>query len=122
MTHVRTQLLLLSTGAFVWLTPRAAAADAVTDWNEHAVVATKGGTGAGGSGVALDSNFGARIDAITQRAVFDAVNSILHFSEGSYDYAGSHTGSAEAAAAQAAHDVLLALLPDPATDPAADAR
>jgi hypothetical protein len=99
-----------------------AAADAVTDWNTNAVLATKGFNGTTGVGVTLDSNLSTRIEAIAGRAVFDAVNSVRHFNDGHYYYAASNSGVAEAAAAQAAHDVLLAQLPNPATDASADAR
>lgn len=97
-------------------------ADAVTDWNEIAVKATKGFNGVTGAGVALDSNLGSRIEAIEARAVFDAINSIDHFSDRSYYYTARNSGSPVAAAAQAAHDALLAQLPDPAANAAADSR
>ncbi len=99
-----------------------ASADAVTDWNQFAIEATKGFNGTTGAGVTLDSNLGSRIDAIVERAVFDAVNSIDHFVSGNYFYTANNSGSAAAAAATAAHDVLLGLLPNPATDTTADAR
>jgi len=97
-------------------------ADAVTDWNQYIVAATKGGNGVAGTGVTLDSAVSGRIEAIAGRAVFDAINAIDHFSAGAYYYNGAGSGSAAAAAAQAAHDVMLATFPDPAADPAADAR
>ncbi|QWF72050.1 vanadium-dependent haloperoxidase [Methylomonas paludis] len=97
-----------------------AAADAVTDWNLNAIKATKGvdpaqGTG-GTASIALNSNVATRIEAISSRAVFDAVNAINHFSANTYYYSGSFSSgvsanSASAAAAQAAHDVLLGTLP-----------
>lgn len=94
------------------------AADAVTDWNLYATLATKGATSttAGNKSIALNSNVATRIDAIAARAVFDAVNSISHFSKTSYYYSGSPSitptaKSASAAAVQAAHDVLLGALP-----------
>jgi hypothetical protein len=97
-------------------------ADAVTDWNEYAVQATKGFNGTNGTGAVLASNFASRIDAIVGRAVFDAVNSIDHFLPEGYYYSADNTGSASAAAAQAAHDVLLAQLPNPSVDTTADVR
>jgi hypothetical protein len=99
-----------------------ARADAVTDWNAITIEATKGFTGAGSTGLTLDSNLGSRISAIEARAVFDAINAIEHFSERSYYYAVEGTGSAEAAAAQAAHDVILAQLPDPTSDASVDVK
>lgn len=98
-------------------------ADAVTDWNEYAVLATKGATSltTGNKSIALNSNVATRIDAIAARAVFDAVNAVDHFSAKSYYYNGKASitgitpGSAQAAAAQAAHDVLFGTLPTAAT-------
>jgi hypothetical protein len=115
-------LVAVSVVVAVWLSAFAASADTVTDWNEAAIKATKGFNGTTGAGVTLDSNLASRIEAIEARAVFDAVNSIDHFVAGSYYTAGSYSGSAAAAAAVAAHDVLVAALPDPASDPTADAR
>jgi hypothetical protein len=117
--HVLAVALALSAGA--WASP--SFADVVTDWNEHAVRATKGFNGTASSGVTpLDSNLSSRILAIEARAVFDAVNAIEHFSPRSYYYNAAHTGSPDAAAAQAAHDVLAAQLPNPAVDATVDAR
>ena len=101
-----------------------ARADLVTDWNQYSIEATKGFNGSTtvGAGVALDTNYGSRLEAIEARAVFDAVNSIDHLSKGHYYYSASNSGSAAAAAATAAHDVVLAELPNPAADPTADAR
>lgn len=97
-----------------------AAADTVTDWNKYTAWATKGATSltTGTAGIAQNSNVATRIAAIEARAVFDAVNAINHFSPGSYYYsspapAGVTANSAAAAAAQAAHDVLLGVLPNP---------
>jgi len=94
-------------------------ADAVTDWNEYTLLATKGATSlsTGDKKIALNSNVATRLHAIEARAVFDAVNAADHFSPQSYDYDGSASpggltaNSAAAAAAQAAHDVLLGALP-----------
>jgi len=80
-----------------------AEANIVTDWNLITVNATKTG--------GLNSNFGTRIDAIEAIAVYDAVNSIRHFGT-PYLYNGANSGSAQAAAAQAAHDVLVHYFPD----------
>ena len=110
----------LTTAGFFSVSP--SRADAVTDWNQFTIEATKGFNGTAGAGVVLDTNLGARIDAIEARAVFDAVNSIDHFNSGSYYYSASNSGSAGAAAAQAAHDVILGELPNPATDATADPR
>ncbi|MFO0687853.1 MAG: vanadium-dependent haloperoxidase [Myxococcota bacterium] len=118
----RRRLSALYAAAGLLLTTVQASADVVTDWNEIAVKATKGFNGISGTGVTLDSNLSSRVHAIEGRAVFDAANAVLHFSPASYAYVGSHSGSAEAAVAQAAHDVLLGLLPAPASDPAADPR
>jgi hypothetical protein len=93
-----------------------ASADAITDWNEYAIKATKGFDGTTGVGVGLASNVATRIEAIAARAAFDAVNAIDQFSPRGYHYEVRTTGSAPAAAAVAVHDVLLAQLPDATVD------
>jgi len=80
-----------------------ASADVITDWNLITVNATK-------VAPALNSNLGSRIDAIEAIAVYDAVNSIKQFGT-AYHYFSPNTGSAQAAAAQAAHDVLVNYFP-----------
>jgi hypothetical protein len=79
-----------------------AAADVITDWNQTTLSATKTG--------GLNSNLGTRIDAIEAIAVYDAVNSIRQFGT-PYHYYVTYSGSAQAAAAQAAHDVLVNYFP-----------
>jgi hypothetical protein len=98
-----------------------ASADTVTDWNKYTIWATKGAISpaTGTASIAQNSNVATRIEAIEARAVFDAVNAIHHFSANSYYFsspvpAGISANSAAAAAAQAAHDVLLGTLPNPA--------
>lgn len=80
-------------------------ADVVTDWNLITLNATK-------VAPALNSNLGTRVDAIEAIAVYDAVNSVLQFGT-PYSYYNPSAGpsSAEAAAAQAAHDVLVSFFP-----------
>jgi hypothetical protein len=80
-----------------------ASADVITDWNLITLNATK-------VAPALNSNLGSRIDAIEAIAVYDAVNSIKQFGT-PYHYYSPNTGSAQAAAAQAAHDVLANYFP-----------
>jgi len=80
-----------------------ASADVITDWNLITLNATK-------VAPALNSNLGSRIDAIEAVAVYDAVNSIKHFGT-PYHYYVPGSGSAQAAAAQAAHDVLVYYFP-----------
>ena len=80
-----------------------ASADVITDWNLITVNATK-------VAPALNSNLASRIDAIEAIAVYDAVNSIRQFGK-PYLYFVPNTGSAQAAAAQAAHDVLVNYFP-----------
>ena len=89
-----------------------ASADVITDWNLITLNATK-------VAPALNSNLGSRIDAIEAIAVYDAVNSLKHFGT-PYHYYAPNTGSAQAAAAQAAHDVLVNYFPgqQPALDAA----
>ena len=62
---------------------------------------------------AQNSNLASRIHAIEAVAVYNAVNSVLHFGTPYGGFAGSATvpASAEAAAAQAAHDVLANYFP-----------
>jgi hypothetical protein len=79
-----------------------ASADVITDWNLITLNATKTG--------GLNSNLGSRIDAIEAVAVYDAVNSIKQFGT-PYHYYTPDSGSAQAAAAQAAHDVLVNYFP-----------
>jgi len=95
-------------------------ADAVTDWNEYTILATKGATSLsdGNKSIALNSNVATRLHAIEARAVFDAVNAVDHFSrKGYYSQESAAPGgltahSASAAAAQAAYDVLVGALPN----------
>ncbi len=81
-----------------------AAANVITDWNKITVAATKI--------AGFNSNLGSRIEAIEAIAVYDAVNAVRHFGT-PYHYAAKAKGpaSAEAAAAQAAHDVLVNYFP-----------
>jgi membrane-associated phospholipid phosphatase len=102
-----TYLLAFALAALA-LTINPAAADVVTDWNQITVAATKTG--------GLNSNLGTRIDAIEAIAVYDAVNSINR-SGTPYHYFSppASPALAEAAAAQAAHDVLVNYFPAQAT-------
>lgn len=120
----RSHQLAATVAAAAFLTTSAAFADAVTDWNQYTVEASKGfdGSTTTGAGVALDTNVGSRLEAIEARAVFDAVDSIDHFNDGHYYYTANNSGSAAAAAVTAAHDVILGELPNPATDTTADSR
>ncbi|HAB18697.1 MAG TPA: vanadium-dependent haloperoxidase [Verrucomicrobiota bacterium] len=94
----------LLTSISVKLLSISVSADVITDWNKIAVDATKTG--------GLNSNLGTRVGAIEAAAVYDAVNSIRQFGT-PYQYytPPSDPASAEAAAAQAAHDVLAATFP-----------
>jgi hypothetical protein len=81
-----------------------ASADVITDWNLITVNATKTG--------GFNSNLGTRVDAIEAVAVYDAVNSINRIGKPYHFHASSaRPASAEAAAAQAAHDVLVNYFP-----------
>jgi hypothetical protein len=79
-----------------------APADVITDWNLITVNATKT--------AGQNSNLGSRTDAIEAIAVYDAVNSIRQFGT-PYHYYVTNSGSAQAAAARAAHDVLVNYFP-----------
>ncbi len=83
-------------------------ANVITDWNLITVSATKT--------AGLNSNLGSRIDAIEAVAVYDAVNAVLRAGS-PYHYATPATLPAlpEAAAAQAAYDVLVASFPSQKT-------
>ncbi len=81
-----------------------ASANIITDWNKITVAATKI--------AGYNSNLGSRIEAIEAIAVYDAVNAVKPFGV-PYHYFVLAKGraSAEAAAAQAAHDVLVNYFP-----------
>ncbi len=81
-----------------------ASADVITDWNLITVKATKVAK--------YNSNLGSRIEAIEAIAVYDAVNAIKHIGTPYHFYAPpSGPASAQAAVAQAAHDVLVNYFP-----------
>jgi hypothetical protein len=76
----------------------------IVEWNLITVNATKK--------AGFNSNLGSRIEAIEAIAVYDAVNSIKHIGTPYHYYKAPAGGaSAEAAAARAAHDVLLNYFP-----------
>ncbi len=76
----------------------------IIEWNLITVNATKK--------AGFNSNLGSRIEAIEAIAIYDAVNSVKHFGA-PYHYSKAAAGdaSAEAAAVQAAHDVLVNYFP-----------
>jgi hypothetical protein len=83
-------------------------ADVITDWNLITVNATKTG--------GLNTNLASRVEAIEAIAVYDAVNSVKHYGTPyHYNIAAKVPASAEASAAQAAHDVLLSFFPNQKT-------
>lgn len=83
----------------------------IVTWNQVTVKATKTAS--------LNSNLGSRIDAIEAIAVYDAVNSIEHFGTAyHYNVPAKGKASAQAAAAYAAHAVLVNYFP--AQKPALD--
>lgn len=102
---LHTKSLSALTGSILAALAFHAQADVVTDWNLITVNATK-------VAPALNSNLASRIDAIEAIAVYDAVNSILQFGT-PYHYNTPPAGAAspEAAAAQAAHNVLVNYFP-----------
>ena len=96
--------VVLVAAATLLLWSAAVSADVITDWNLITVNATKT--------AGLNSNLGSRVDAIEAIAVYDAVNSIKHFgSPYHYSVTAPEPASAAAAAAQAAHDVLVSFFP-----------
>src|SRR5688500_16759956 len=89
--------------AIVLAVPVSTRADAVSDWNAIAVQATVTGARPGPTGV---------IDiAMAQAAVYDAVQAIVNRFEPYYVEIPGASGSPEAAAAKAAHDVLVNRFP-----------
>ncbi len=88
----------------ILLTSYDAHADIISDWNLITVKETKK--------AGMNSNLGSRIEAIESIAVYDAVNSIRNIGS-AYLYMGhaKSGASAEAAAATAAHDVLIHFFP-----------
>lgn len=97
--------MIALTAAWLSATAVPAMADVVTDWNLITVNTTK-------VAPALNSNLASRIDAIEAIAVYDAVNSVQQYGT-PYSYYNTNAGpsSAQAAAAQAAHDVLVNYFP-----------
>jgi hypothetical protein len=83
--------------------PAGASADAVSDWNAIAVQATVTGARPGPTG-ALDV-------AMVQAAIYDAVQAIEKQYEPYYVEIPGASGSPTAAAAKAAHDVLVSRFP-----------
>ncbi len=96
--------LYVITTVIILLSSSRAYADIVTDWNLITVKATKV--------AGFNSNLGSRIDAIEAIAVYDAVNSIKQFGTPYHYYVHpAGAASAQAAVAQAAHDVLVQYFP-----------
>jgi len=96
-------LILITSTAALLSVPQVANADVVTDWNTIAV-----------STVSADtvSNRQSRAMAMVHAAVFDAMNAIRpYYTPAMVSIRARGYASREAAAAQAAHDVLLALFP-----------
>lgn len=89
--------------AILFVIPASIRADAVADWNAIAVQATVAAARPGPSGV---------VDiAIVQAAIYDAVQAIEKRYEPYYVEIPGATGSAAAATAKAAHDVLVNRFP-----------
>lgn len=93
----------VATLAILLAVPLSASADAVSDWNAIAVQATVTGARPGATGL-LDT-------AMVQAAVYDAVQAIEKQYEPYYVDIPGASGSPAAAAAKAAHDVLVNRFP-----------
>ncbi|HEX2571093.1 MAG TPA: vanadium-dependent haloperoxidase [Polyangia bacterium] len=95
--------------AALLLATRPVQADTVTDWNQIALeAAAKAG---------LDGNRSSRIMAIVSVAVYDAVNAITPVGKPyHFKTRPASPASADAAAAQAAHDVLVSSFPGQKAD------
>src|SRR5262245_34933060 len=95
-------ILITSTAALLCV-PQIATADVVTDWNTVAVSTVSADTVA---------NRQSRDMAMVHAAMFDAMNAIRPFyTPAMVSIRARGYASREAAAAEAAHDVLLALFP-----------
>lgn len=107
--------LTLALAGLVQLTVPALKADVVTDWNWTTIKATKGLLTP--AQAAQNTNIASRGAAIEAIAVYDAVNAVLHFGTPyHYNTPAAAPASPEAAAAQAAHDVLISLFPAQTAD------
>ncbi len=104
--HALCALILCS--SIGWAGP--AHADAVVHWNSVASAAIATATAAGRPAPATALDF-----AMVQAAVHDAVQSIERRYEPYYRYVPGASGSPDAAAARAAHDVLVHLFPTQTT-------
>ncbi|HTK20087.1 MAG TPA: vanadium-dependent haloperoxidase [Mucilaginibacter sp.] len=104
MRHTYKSALILIFTTSIYSLPQKAKADVITDWNLLTVKATKVAK--------YNSNLSSRIEAIEAIAVYDAVNSIKKIGTPYHFYAPpAKPASAQAAAAQAAHDVLVNYFP-----------
>jgi hypothetical protein len=104
MTCLRRVLAVAASTAALLSVPQSVNADVVTDWNSIAV-----------NTVSADRivNRQSRDMAMVHAAMFDAMNAIRpHYTPAMVSIRARGYASREAAAAQAAHDVLLALFPD----------
>lgn len=96
------RLLGIVAGLGVFVTALAAHADVVTDWNEFAWRLT----------ASMPPPVHGRIVATMHAAIFDAVNAIDHrFATYAVDVKASDGASVDAAAAEAAREVLVRMLP-----------
>ncbi|MEM6331667.1 MAG: hypothetical protein AAF790_15660, partial [Planctomycetota bacterium] len=107
-TFVAFSLLSILVGG---LAPRQAAADMVLNWNQVATDVLVANTSLQNPGMA------SRSLAMMNIAIYDGVNSMTPGAELFYNYGAGHSspglsGSAEAAASQAAYTVLSAIYPD----------
>jgi hypothetical protein len=111
MHHNYKYALGVVTTLALFILSKSVKADVITDWNLITVKTTKVAK--------YNSNLASRIEAIEAIAVYDAVNSIKHFGTPYHFYAPpAGPASAQAAVAQAAHDVLVNYFP--AQKPALD--
>ena len=100
MPHV----LLAASVLSVTAAPRLASADEVSDWNQNMLTAA--------AAAKLGPGPTSRVAAMVQSAVFDAINGVhKRYSPVHVDPAAPPGTSARAAAAQAAHDILVDLFP-----------
>ena len=108
MTRLRSLIVLIVFACLIWAEP--VRADAVVDWNDIALQAITTAINAGRPGLVTGLDL-----AMVHAAVYDAVQAIDRRFEPYHVEIPRASGSPAAAAAKAAHDVLVNRFPEQAT-------